>query len=378
MNRPIILMVGTRPEGIKMLPIYFALKKNNVPVLLCSSTQHTTLLSEVFQLFNVKPDIELSIMQPNQDLFHITTTVLERTKQLFMQTNPRLVLVQGDTTTTMACSLAAFYLKIPIGHIEAGLRTYDTYNPYPEESNRRVVAAVANYHFSPTPQATANLLAEGIHREHVFCTGNTVVDALRIMQYKIVNKQIEIDPTICSLINRCKQEQKKIVLITAHRRESFNGGIDSILQAVHYFASTNPTIFFLYPYHPNPAIKKALEVVNLQSLDNVCVSTPLAYKELIYVLTQADLIATDSGGIQEEAISLGKYVLVLREKTERMEGVWAGYAKLVGTNKNTIIQALQEMLCLNIEAVSRPSAIYGDGYAADAIVEIIKNNGLMQ
>lgn len=370
MQHPIIVMIGTRPEGIKMLPIYFALKKNNLPVLICSSTQHTSLLDEVFELFKVKPDFELSIMQHDQDLFHITTAVLERTKQLFKTVNPSLVLVQGDTTTTMAAALSAFYLKIPIGHVEAGLRTYDSYNPYPEEANRRMVASVSNFHFAPTPQATAHLFAEGINHDEIFCTGNTVVDALRIMRQKIAENEIKIDQNICSLINRCKQEQKKIVLVTAHRRESFNGGIDSILQSVHYLASTNPDIFFVYPYHPNPAIKKVLETVKLQELNNVYVSTPLAYKELIYILMHADLVATDSGGIQEEAISLGKHVLVLREKTERMEGIWAGYAKLVGTNKKNIISNFQEMI--NTTCIKRPSTIYGDGYAADTIVEIIK------
>ena len=256
MQRPIVLMVGTRPEGIKMLPIYFALKKNNLPVLLCSSTQHTTLLDEVFELFGVKPDFELSVMQHDQDLFHITMSVLERTKQLFQQLQPSLVLVQGDTTTTMAAALSAFYLKIPVGHVEAGLRTYDNYNPYPEEANRRMVAGIAQYHFSPTAQATAHLFAEGINHEQVFCTGNTVVDALRIIREKINEKEIAIDEIICSLINRCKQEQKKIVLVTAHRRESFNGGIDAILRSIAYIASANPNIFFIYPYHPNPAIKK--------------------------------------------------------------------------------------------------------------------------
>lgn len=369
---PVMLVVGTRPEGIKMMPIYFALKKALTPVFLCSTTQHTNLLTEVFDIFGVKPDIELQVMKQNQDLFHVTQEVLSGMKMLLERVNPSLILVQGDTTTVMATGLAAFYKQIPIGHVEAGLRTGDMYSPYPEEFNRISLGLVAKYHFAPTAGAAANLLAEGKSRDTVFCTGNTVVDALRIVEEKINSGMLKIRSDIEQAVAGSQISKQKVVLFTMHRRESFHGGIERMLKALRDFAVENSDVLFIYPYHPNPAVMQALKKVNLQDVDNVFLTEPVGYKDLVYLLLHADAVATDSGGIQEEAVSLGKRVLILREKSERMEGVWKGLAWIVGTNPKLFSQKLREILLQKISTTRR--TIYGDGYAAEKIVRIIEQS----
>lgn len=367
-----MLVVGTRPEGIKMMPIYFALKKDSIPVFLCSTTQHTNLLTEVFDIFGVQPDRELQIMKKDQDLFHITQEVLQGMKTLFEEIEPSLVLVHGDTTTTMTAGLAAFYKQIPIGHIEAGLRTGDMRSPYPEEFNRVSLGLIADYHFAPTAAAAAHLLAEGKERSTVFCTGNTVVDALRIVEEKINSGALTIRSDIEQVIASAQISRQKVVLFTMHRRESFNGGIERMLEALKDFAIENPDVLFVYPYHPNPAIVQALKRINLKDIDNVFLTEPVGYKDLVYLLLHADAVATDSGGIQEEAVSLGKRVLILREKSERMEGVWEGLAWIIGTNPKLFSQKLHEILLQKASTVRR--TIYGDGYAAEKIVRIIEQS----
>lgn len=374
MTQSIMLIVGTRPEGIKMMPIYFALQRAEIPVTLCSTMQHDGLLSEVFDLFKIKPDFELNVMVPGQDLFHINQKVLEKTKKVFEKIKPSLVLVQGDTTTTMASAMTAFYLHIPIGHVEAGLRTQTIDCPFPEEMNRRIVSMLAQLNFAPTALAAANLLAENIDRSKVFCTGNTVVDALRIMEKKINQHEVAIDKTIKSVIQENKKDRKKIVLLTVHRRESFNGGIERILSAIKKFASERPDVFFFYPCHPNPNVLKAIKKVNLDKIDNIFRCNPITYKNLVYILLHSDLVASDSGGICEEAVSLGKPTLILRNETERVEAIWEGIANLVGTDEKNIFNAL----CFYLDEsllLSRPKkrTIFGDGYAAEKIVTIIKN-----
>ena len=225
MTSPIVLIVGTRPEGIKMIPLYLAFKKMQISIVLCSTDQHSYLLQEVYDLFGIVPDYQLDIMQPNQDLFHITETALQKLKIFYNKVNPCLVLVQGDTTSSMAAAMAAFYLNIPIGHVEAGLRTNDIKSPFPEEMNRRFISMVTQYHFAPTPLNVGNLLAEGVSREAIYCTGNTVVDTLRIIKEKIALNELIIDEKITQKVQECKLLGKKIVLLTVHRRESFNGGI---------------------------------------------------------------------------------------------------------------------------------------------------------
>lgn len=372
MTNPIVLIIGTRPEGIKMLPLYFAFKKLQMPIVLCSTDQHSDLLQEVYGLFGVVPDYQLDIMKPNQDLFYLTEITLQKLKNFYSKVNPSLVLVQGDTTSSMTAALAAFYMNIPIGHVEAGLRTDDIKNPFPEEMNRRFISLIADYHFAPTALNVGNLLAEGIERKKIFCTGNTVVDALRIIKEQIVNKEITINETISNAVQQCKLESKKIVLLTVHRRESFNGGIVRILSAIKEFALQNPHTFIFYPFHPNPNVLEAIDNVGIAKVPSIFLTRPLQYKDLVYLLINADWIATDSGGIQEEAVSLGKQVLVLRDKTERVEGLWTENAILVGTNAESILKAMNHCM-VHGQPMAKTSSIYGSGYAADTIAKIIHN-----
>ena len=357
--RPVMLVVGTRPEGIKMIPVYLALQQAHIPTVLCATSQHDSLLADVFSIFNVKPDIDLKIMKKGQDLFYITTIVLQEMKHLFSEINPSLVLVQGDTTTVMATGLAAFYSHIPVGHIEAGLRTGDMYSPYPEEFNRVCLGDIATYHFAPTAQSVGNLLAEGKKREKIFCVGNTVVDALRLIEHAIQENIVAIDSSITTFFTHAHSKGNKTVLFTMHRRESFESGIFLLLQALKTFALNHPEISILYPYHPNPHVLESLEKIDVYAVKNITLVSPLSYKDLAYSLMNADVIATDSGGIQEEAVSLGKPVLILREKSERMEGVWEGLATLVGFNSQLFIHTLQSKLS-EFNHKNTRKYIYGD------------------
>ncbi len=370
--QPVMLVVGTRPEGIKMLPVYFALKQAGIPTLLCSTDQHSILLQEVFEVFSVVPDIRLSLMRPGQSLSYLTCAVLESMKEIYTQVQPSLVLVQGDTTTVMAAALAAFYEQIPIGHVEAGLRTGDMYSPYPEEANRCIVGLLATYHFAPTATSLANLLAEGRNRNSLFCTGNTVVDALHMIKKMLAEGALSVRQDVAAAVQKAQQSAGKKVLLTAHRRESFPDGIARIINAVKKYAQAHPDVFFFYPYHPNPVVLEAVAAAQLEKEKNIFLFTPLAYHELVYLLDVVDCVATDSGGIQEESISLGKHVLVLREKSERMEGVWEGLATVVGTKENVIIDALDKLLRGEGKHEKKERSVYGDGHAAQRIVQIIQ------
>ncbi len=370
--RPIMVVVGTRPEGIKMMPVYFALKKANLPVVLCSTDQHSTLLQEVFDLFKVTPDIRLSVMKPGQDLSYVTCAVLQAMKEVYETVNPLLVLVQGDTTTVMASALAAFYQQIPIGHVEAGLRTGDIMSPFPEEANRQMVGLLANYHFTPTESAMANLLAEGKKRETVFYTGNTVVDALQYVQTLLRTDQVQVRSELLAAVAMVQKNQGKAVLVTMHRRESFPDGIMRNIAAMKQYAQAHQDVFFFYPHHPNPVVVAALKAACLYEQKNIFLFPPLAYHELVYLLDSVDCVMTDSGGIQEEAVSLCKPVLVLREKSERMEGVWAGLATIVGTQEKVIIESLTTVLAQKNKFERKERSVYGDGYAADRIARIIQ------
>ena len=378
--RPIMLVVGTRPEGIKMMPLYYALKERSIPVFLCSTTQHDTLLSEVFELFDITPDKELQIMKQGQDLFHITEATLHGMKKILEKVDPQLVIVQGDTTTTMAAGLSAFYKHIPIGHIEAGLRTGDMCAPYPEEMNRKFLSLVARYHFAPTASSVGNLLAESKKRESVFLTGNTVVDSLRIIEEKIKNKELFIEDNVKKIIEDASQKKQKTFLFTMHRRESFGDIALSLLMVLKKFALENPTVLCVYPYHPNPHILEAIDRIGLQEVENIVLVPPLKYKDLVYLLLFVDFVVTDSGGIQEEAVSLGKNVIILREKSERMEGVWEGKAFLVGSDTHLFMDLLSKLSSNDVIEGKRKD-LYGDGYAAEKIVRIIekiflKNNAI--
>ena len=367
----VVLIIGTRPEGIKMLPVYFACKEQNIPVIICSTAQHDHLLQEVFDLFGVQPDVDLGIMRQGQDLSYITQAVLHKTKELFLKIKPSLVVVHGDTTTTMVAALSAFYQNIPIAHVEAGLRSHDLYTPFPEEMNRRVVGQLSTYHFAPTAQAVANLLAEGIAKESIFCTGNTVVDALRIIRKQLDGGSLSVRSDIKNVLEKAQHSNKKIILFTMHRRESFNGGIERVLRTLKSFLLKRDDVFCVYPYHPNPQVVTALEKTELSTVPNIFLSEPVAYKDLVHILHAADCVVTDSGGIQEEAVSLGKPTIVLREKTERVEGVQAGLAHVVGTDSNKIIKMLESILAEGVSE-NNTHSLYGDGYAAQKIVRIIK------
>jgi UDP-N-acetylglucosamine 2-epimerase (non-hydrolysing) len=372
MQNPIVLVVGTRAEAIKLIPLYFELKKEKIPTILCATDQHLDMLKDVFSVFNVTPDFSFNIMKQNQDLFHVTTSVLEKTKSLYQKIKPSLVIVHGDTTTSMSAALSAFYLHIPIAHVEAGLRTGNMQSPFPEEMNRKVIGQIANYHFAPTAFATANLLAEGVARENVFCTGNPVVDALHWIKEKIINKTIQTDPTLQQLVAQCKQKKQKMMLLTAHRRESFNGGLLRIFNSIKQFAITHPDVYIFYPTHPNPNVQKAKDESGITKLKNVFTTKQILYKDLIYLLMNVDWIATDSGGIQEEAVSIGKKVIALRDCTERMEGVWEGSEVLVGTNEQKILQTLEQFYNDQTTTFSL-STVYGDGKSCSRMVSILKN-----
>ena len=369
---PVLIVIGTRPEGIKMIPVYYALKNQGIPTILCSTDQHNELLKDdVFKSFNIKPDISFNIMKPNQDLFYITNTVLDKMKELIQKIQPSFVLVQGDTTTAMAAALAAFYLKVPVGHVEAGLRTGNKYGPFPEEVNRTIIDIIANYHFVPTDLSVQNLLQENINPEHIFCTGNTVVDALYIMKEKITRKELAISKELEYIVNNAQSHNQKLMLLTAHRRESFNGGLANIFSAIKKLLELHPELFVIYPVHPNPAIKQTLQESGLDQLPNIFITKPVEYTDLVYLLDSVDLVATDSGGIQEEAVSLGKQVFVLRNETDRPEGVLHGIAQLVGTQQDNIISKITD--ALTQEKRFYKNSIYGDGTASKQIVQIIIN-----
>jgi UDP-N-acetylglucosamine 2-epimerase (non-hydrolysing) len=371
MKKPIVLVVGTRAEAIKLIPLYIAFQNAKIDSLLCATFQHSDLLEQVFDIFKIVPDFNLNIMIENQDLFYLQNTILLKTRDVYLKVNPSLVLVHGDTTTTMASAMAAFYLDIPIGHVEAGLRTGNMRAPFPEEMNRKVVGQIATYHFAPTAFSAANLLSAGVKRENVFCTGNTVVDALFWMRDQIADGLIKPDEQLSSLVKDCKNKNRKMILLTAHRRESFGSGLSRIFSAIKKFAQKYPDAFIFYPVHPNPNVTKAVKESGIDSLSNVFVTKPLLYKDLIYLLINVDWVTTDSGGIQEEAVSLGKRVLVLRDLTERWEGVWDGSEKLVGTNENLIFSSMQEFyFSKNLDL--QKSSVYGDGNACKRIVSIVK------
>lgn len=369
-SKPIIVVVGTRAEAIKLIPVYSAIKQAGMNVLLCATYQHADLLEDVFTIFDVKPDYNLGVMKVDQDLFHVTNSVLEKTKKVYQEVDPCLVMVHGDTTTTMAAALSAFYLHIPIAHVEAGLRTGDMYSPFPEEMNRKVVGQIATYHFAPTALATANMLSEGVPREHLFCTGNPVVDALFLIKKKILTGEIIPDADVQFKVDECKRNKRKMILLTAHRRESFGGGLVRIFRAMRKFADNHPDVFIFYPQHPNPNVTRAIKESGIAESNNILVMKPLKYTDLVYILTAVDFVATDSGGIQEEAVSLGRRVLCLRDVTERQEGVWEGLELLVGTDEEKIINGLE---CFYKQSNVLPSSsVYGDGKACFRIVSILK------
>lgn len=370
-DKPIVLIIGTRPEAIKMIPVYYALKEAGFAVRVCATLQHDQLLMELFDLFQIVPDYNLNVMRLGQDLFYLTQAILQKTKELFVRIQPSLVIVQGDTTSAMASSLAAFYLHIPVAHVEAGLRTDSITSPFPEEMNRRFIGMLAQYHFAPTACAAAALRAEGVKGSAIFCVGNTVVDALRLACDRLADGRFVARADLVERIKTCKDAGIKIMILTVHRRESFDGGITRVLNTVAAFLREHPDVFCFYPFHPNPAVIAAVQETEFSLLRNSYVCEPVTYKDMVYLMQSCHWIVTDSGGIQEEAVSLCKPVLVVRENTERPEGVQAGVARLVGTDAQRIAAALQELVAQTYTFDKTFMSLYGDGYASEKIARII-------
>ncbi|WP_044436736.1 non-hydrolyzing UDP-N-acetylglucosamine 2-epimerase [Acinetobacter ursingii] len=372
--RKILLVFGTRPEAIKMAPLVKELHKypDDFEVKVCVTGQHRDMLDQVLKLFDLKPDFDLDIMKAGQDLTDVTIKILSGLKELFTNYQPDIVLVHGDTTTTFATSLACYYKKIKVGHIEAGLRTGDLYSPWPEEGNRKLTGIISDLHFAPTEQSKRNLLLENIDKDKIFITGNTVIDSLFLILNKINSDgslQIKLENKFS-----CIDFKKKIILITGHRRENFGGGFENICNAISILAQSNKDIQFVYPMHLNPNVREPVNRL-LSNKENILLIEPLEYLPFVYLMSKSYLILTDSGGIQEEAPSLGKPVLVMRDTTERPEAVEAGTVKLIGAVKKNIVQESQ-LLIENKEEFLKMSTAhnpYGDGKASQRIVEILRN-----
>jgi len=375
--KKILLIFGTRPEAIKMAPLVKEFQKDtlNFETKVCVTAQHREMLDQVLDLFKIIPDYDLNIMKPGQDLYDVTSKILLKIKPVFEGFKPDVVLVHGDTATTFATSLAAYYQKIKIGHVEAGLRTGNLYSPWPEEGNRRLTGVLTDYHFSPTNTSKNNLLNEGVCKSSVFVTGNTVIDALQLVVNRIKNDEIlklKIENTIFQ--SGFQELNSKFILVTGHRRENFGQGFLNICGALKVLAKKNPDINILYPVHLNPNVRKPVNEL-LSSVSNVKLVEPFQYEEFIYLMSKSYLILTDSGGIQEEAPSLGKPVLVMRDTTERPEAVEAGTVKLVGSDQDNIIKEVQKLLNDNSEyqKMSKAHNPYGDGNTSEKILNILKD-----
>lgn len=369
--KKVMVVFGTRPEAIKMVPVVIALKKRleNFDVKVCVTAQHREMLDQVLALFKITPDFDLNLMRPGQSLGGLTSRALVGLEEVFQQEKPDVVLVHGDTTTTFTASLAAFYQQIPVGHVEAGLRTHNIYSPWPEEFNRRVTGIVANYHFAPTEKSQQNLLDEKTAAESITVTGNTVIDALQW----VVN-HIDTDAELSAELNQkfgYIDEAKKLVLVTGHRRENFGDGFLNICEAIRDIAQRDD-VQVIYPVHLNPNVQKPVNEI-LSGLDNVHLIEPQDYLPFVYLMSKSHLILTDSGGVQEEAPSLGKPVLVMRDTTERPEAVAAGTVKLVGTNKETIRDSVLELLSDEdkYQQMSFAHNPYGDGKASEYIADFL-------
>jgi UDP-N-acetylglucosamine 2-epimerase (non-hydrolysing) len=359
------VVFGTRPEAIKMAPVVKELERRNLSHTVIVTAQHREMLDQKLEVFKIKPQYDLDIMQHDQDLFHVTSAVLNKIKPVLIKEQPDVLLVQGDTTTTFAASLAAFYLKIPVGHVEAGLRTWNKMNPFPEELNRQLTTRLTEFHFAPTEWAKNNLLGEGIKPENIYVTGNTVIDALLMI----------VDPSYRFLerpLNEIDFANRRVILLTSHRRENFGEPMKDVFSACRHIVERNPDVELIYPVHPNPNVRKAANEI-LANVPRVHLIEPMEYRPFVQLMNKCYLILTDSGGVQEEAPSLGKPVLVLRTTTERPEAIDAGTGKLVGTDKQRIIDEAQKLLSDTKQylAMATKANPYGDGKSAQRIVDIV-------
>ena len=374
-----MLVFGTRPEAIKMAPLVKEFQKypKEFETIVCVTGQHREMLDQVLRIFEIRPDYDLDIMKQGQDLYDVTARVLTGMRDVLKEAQPDVVLVHGDTTTSTASALAAFYQQIPVGHIEAGLRTHNIYSPWPEEMNRLITGRIATYHFSPTPLSRQNLLAEGIKEETITVTSNTVIDALYWVVEKIKNNKflsVELGSFLKTAgydVNRLN-DNRRLVLITGHRRENFGDGFIHMCLAIKNLVEKYPQVDFVYPMHLNPNVRKPIhEVFGETTADNMFFIEPLEYLSFVYLMEKSTLVLTDSGGIQEEAPGLGKPVLVMRDTTERPEALEAGTVKLVGTDYNKIVSEVSALLD-NQEYYDRMSKAvnpYGDGKACERIVQ---------
>lgn len=380
--KKIMLVFGTRPEAIKMAPLVKEFQKypEQFETIVCVTGQHREMLDQVLSLFEITPDYDLNIMKQGQDLYDVTSRVLLGLRDVLKEAQPDVVLVHGDTSTSTAAALAAFYQQIPVGHVEAGLRTHNLLSPWPEEMNRQVTGRIATYHFAPTPLSQSNLLTENISAENITVTGNTVIDALYMVIDKIKNDNVlneELSNILLSSGYDTERlsEGKKLVLITGHRRENFGDGFISMCSAIKSLTEKYPDVDFIYPMHLNPNVRKPIHEVfgeDLSTLNNMFFIEPLEYLSFVYLMDKSTIVLTDSGGIQEEAPGLGKPVLVMRDTTERPEALDAGTVKLVGTDYNKIIDEVSSLLDDSdyYDKMSKAVNSYGDGLACGRIVNV--------
>lgn len=387
----IMLVFGTRPEAIKMAPLVkeFQKQSKKFETIVCVTGQHREMLDQVLDIFDIIPNFDLNIMKQGQDLYDVTSRVLTGMRDVLKTVQPDLVFVHGDTTTSMAAALAAFYQQIPVGHIEAGLRTHNVYSPWPEEMNRQITGRITTYHFSPTMLSRQNLLDEGVKAAQIVVTGNTVIDALHMVVKKIKDSKT-LQLKLAKVINlvgyntKRLENGRKLILITGHRRENFGNGFISMCIAIKDLTKKYPNVDFVYPMHLNPNVRSPIHEVfgkDLSNLDNMFFIEPLEYVSFVYLMEKSTLVLTDSGGIQEEAPGLGKPVLVMRDTTERPEAVIAGTVKLVGTNYNEIIEEVSALLDNDVHYKKMSMAInpYGDGQACARIVTFLnqKNESII-
>lgn len=384
MKKKVMLVFGTRPEAIKMAPLVKAFQKHpeEVETVVCVTGQHREMLDQVLRIFNVVPDYDLNIMKSGQDLYDITSRVVLGMRDVLKESQPDVVLVHGDTTTSMAAALAAFYLQIPVGHVEAGLRTHNIYSPWPEEMNRQITGRIATFNLSPTALSRQNLLEEGVSEDKIIVTGNTVIDALHMMVERIksdatlsANLQSELKSRGYD-VGRLADGTRRMVLITGHRRENFGEGFKHICQAIRTLSERYPEVDFVYPMHLNPNVRRPIKEVLGDALtadNNLFFIEPLEYLDFVFLMEKSNIVLTDSGGIQEEAPGLGKPVLVMRDTTERPEALEAGTVKLVGTDYDKIVSHISQLLDSreHYEQMSKAVNPYGDGLACSRIVKNI-------
>ena len=381
--KKVMLVFGTRPEAIKMAPLVkeFQKQPKRVETVVCVTGQHREMLDQVLKIFDIKPDYDLNIMKQGQDLYDVTARVLTGMRDVLKEVKPDVVLVHGDTTTSTAAALAAFYQQIPVGHVEAGLRTHNIYSPWPEEMNRLLTGRLATYHFSPTPLSRNNLIKESVDDRNIIITGNTVIDALYWVVDKIKNNK-ELDNELEDILSKAGYDVnrlnngKKLVLITGHRRENFGDGFINMCTAIKDLTIKHPNVDFVYPMHLNPNVRKPIHEVfgeNLSGLKNMFFIEPLEYLSFVYLMEKSSIVLTDSGGIQEEAPGLGKPVLVMRDTTERPEALDAGTVKLVGTDYNKIVNEVSSLIDdkAAYEKMSKAVNPYGDGLACGRIVNAL-------